>query len=485
MKKRILIYFVMTILFISCEKKVFVESEIKEEFSNGNLLIESLPGPASIYVDGKNSGYKTGDTIKFLSFGNYKITLKQKLFRDTTFNISIYENSISKILIDYYKNPGHFGKIYCGSNKNGAAIILDNKKMDLVTPATISMVFPGEHKVKYNLPEHRSDSVKVNVEGGKTIYVSIALEDTSKWVSYTLANSPISANHLSSIVVDKNNVKWIGTRDQGLCYFDGKKWYVFKKENSPLIFDFINYLSIDEQNNLWIATTGGLMKKSGNNWIDYTSNLPSSYVTSIAHDKIGNTWIGTSNGLVKYDGNTWKVLNTSNSNIPANFVTSISIDKSNNVWIGTSANGVGFYDGSTWKNFNMSNMKLQRNLGNGIRYVKVDNNGIVWVAHVQNLIAGELGGLTTYDGVNWTQVSLLGVPADQVETVYIDSKNQKYVGTKNGFGYFVNSFSLKYFNTSNSPLTASQVVGISLDQNEDLYVVTFGGGMCKIKKGNY
>ncbi len=485
MKNRIFIFFLIIILFISCEKEVFVESEIKETYTTGKLLVESLPGPASIYIDGKNSGFKTGDTIKYLLPGNHKIKLKQNLLKDTTFYFNIVENTISRILVDYYKNPGQFGKIYCVSNKNGASIYLDDKKTNYVTPATISMVFPGEHKVKYFLHEHRSDSLKINVEGGKTVYVSLSLEDTSKWVSYTLINSPITANHLSSIVVDKNNVKWIGTRDQGLCSFDGKRWTVYKKENSQLIYDFINYLTVDSENNLWIATTGGLMKKSGNTWKDYTSNLPSSYVTSIAHDKNGYTWIGTSNGLVKYDGNTWQVFNTSNSNIPANFVTSVSIDLANKVWIGTSSNGVGYYDGSTWRNFNMSNMRLQRNLGNGIRYVKVDNNGIVWVAHVQNLIAGELGGLTTFDGTNWTQVSLIGIPSDQVETIYVDSKNQKFVGTKNGFGYFLNSFSIKYFNTTNSPLTASQIVGIILDKNEDLFIATFGGGMCKVKKGNY
>lgn len=485
MKSRIIIFIFLFALFISCEKEVFVESEKDETYPTGKLVIESLPGPASIYIDEKNSGFKTGDTIKYLLPGIHKITLKQNLLKDTVFNINIVENSISKILIDYYKNPGQFGRIYCGSNKNGAVIFLDDQKTNFATPATISMVFPGEHKVKYVLPEHRSDSVKINVEGGKTVYVSLSLEDTSKWVSYTINNSSISANHLSSIVVDKNNVKWIGTRDQGLCFFDGKNWNIYKKENSPLIYDFINYLSVDNENNLWIATTGGLMKKSGKIWIDYTSNLPSTYVTSIEHDKNGNTWIGTSNGLVKFNGNSWVVMNTSNSAIPSNFITSITIDKLNRVWIGTSANGVGFFDGITWKNYNMSNMKLQRNLGNGIRFVKVDNNGIVWVSHIQNLIAGELGGLTTFDGNNWTEISLLGIPSNQVETIYIDSKNQKWIGTKNGFGYFLNSFSIKYFNTGNSPLTASQVVGISLDENEDLYVVTFGGGMCKIKKGNY
>lgn len=480
------IFFLLLLLIVSsCKKEVFVETEIEEKFVYGDLLITSIPGPANIFIDNKNSGFQTGEIIKYLSPGSHKILLKQNLLKDTTFYVNVVANQLTEYNVNYYLNPGHFGKIYCSSNKNGAKIFLDNVNTNLVTPATISMVFPGEHKIKFTMENHRDDSVKIYVEGGKTIFASAVLEDTSKWVSYTLTNSPITSNHLSAIVVDKNNVKWIGTRDQGLLSFDGKKWNIFRKENSPLIYDFINDLSVDNNNNIWIATTGGLMKKSGSTWIDYTSNLPSTYVTSIAHDKNGNTWIGTQNGLVKFNGVSWQTINTLNSSIPSNFITSISIDNLDRIWIGTSANGIGLFNGTTWQNYTMSNMNIPKNLGNSIRKVKVDQDGTVWVAHVQNLIAGELGGFSYYNGRNWGPVSLYGIPDNQIETIYVDSKNLKWVGTKNGFGYFRYPNLVKSFNTTNSPLTASQVVGIHLDNNDDLYVITFGGGMCKVKKGNY
>lgn len=477
---------VILILFLaSCEKNVFVESEPTEVFTYGKLFIESIPGPAQVFIDGKNTGFTTNDTIKFIEEGNHKVTLKQKIFKDTTVNVVIKTSITEKIVVDYFKNPGHFAKISCNSNPTGALIYLDDITTNLTTPNTLTFVFPGEHKIKFTKAEHRSDSLIVFSKGGETINAYIVLEDTSKWVSYNINNSLIAANHLSSIVVDKNNVKWIGTRDQGLCSFDGKNWKIYKKGNSPLIYDFINNLDVDENNNLWIATTGGLMMKNGNSWFDYTSNLPSNYVTSIAHDNLGNIWIGTSNGLVKYNGNNWQVFNTSNSSIPFNFITAISIDNQNRPWIGTSAKGLAFFNGSFWQSYNMSNMKLSRNLGNSIRYIKVDNDGIVWVSHLQNMIAGELGGLTKFDGVNWTEIKLVGVPSDQVETIYVDSKNNKWVGTKNGIAYFINTFSIKTFNTTNSPLTAGQVVSVSIDKNEDVFVATFGGGMNKIKKGNY
>ncbi|MCX7875729.1 MAG: PEGA domain-containing protein [Melioribacteraceae bacterium] len=485
MKKNILFILLIIIAIISCEKEVFVENEIKESFSYGKLLVECLPGKSLVFLNGKNTGFQTGDTIKFIEPGNYKLTLKQNLFNDTTLNVVIKPDLLTKEFVNFYLDPNNFGKIYCDANKQFATIYLNDNKTNLYTPALITRLFPGDHKIKISLVNHRSDSAKVKVEAGKTSYLYFNLEDTSKWVSYTISNSPLTSNHLSSIVVDKNNVKWIGTRDQGLFSFDDKKWNIYQKSNSQLIYDFINYLSVDDQNNLWIATTGGLMRKNGNQWIDYSSNLPSTYVTSIAHDKNGITWIGTSNGLVKFNGSSWIVFNTSNSTIPSNFITTVAVDNSNNIWIGTSSNGVGYFNGSTWQNYNMNNMKLPVNVGNSIKYVKVDINGIVWVAHVQNLIAGEQGGLTSFDGTSWKQVSLVGLPTQQVEYIYIDSNKNKWIATKNGFGYFLNDFSVKVFNTTNSPLTASQVVGLVIDKNFDLFVATYGGGMCKVKRYNY
>jgi len=475
----------LIILLISCEKQVFVESEEKEILSYGKILIESIPGPAQVYIDGRNSGFTTLDTIKFISVGSHKITLRQNLFKDTTLIVSVDDKFTAKIIVDYFKNPGHFGKVYCNSSPTGALIYLDGKSTNLLTPNTLSYLFPGEHQLKFTKAEYRSDSIKVYAKGGTTVNALVSLEDTSKWVNYNINNSPITANHLSSIVVDKNNIKWIGTRDQGLCSFDGKNWKIFKKENSPLIYDFINFLAVDEKNNLWIATTGGLMMKNGNNWIDYSSHLPSTYVTSIAFDKAGNTWIGTMNGLVKFNGSTWQVYNINNSEIPGNFVTTISIGNDNKIWVGTSANGLAWFDGLTWKTYLISNMKIPRNLGNSIRYIKVDNDGIVWVAHLQNLIVGDLGGFTKFDGVSWTDIKLVGVPSDQIETIYVDSKNNKWVGTKNGLGKFLQTFSVTAYTTINSAIPASQIVGVAIDAYDDLFVATFGGGLGKGRNGKY
>ena len=57
-----------------------------------------------------------------------------------------------------------------------------------------------------------------------------------QWIIYQTGNSGLPSNHISDIVIDSNNVKWIGT-DNGVAKFDDTTWTVYK----PLNFGMPNY----------------------------------------------------------------------------------------------------------------------------------------------------------------------------------------------------------------------------------------------------
>jgi len=159
-------------------------------------------------------------------------------------------------------------------------------------------------------------------------------------------------NQVSSIAIDQNDTKWIGTAELdvegGLVEFDGTSWIIYNTSNSGLPSDYINTIAIDKFGTKWIGTHWGLTEFDGTNWITYnTSNsgLPYSVVWSITIDENGTKWIGTdSGGLAEFDGTNWTTYNHSNSSLPRDYVNSVAIDENGTKWIGTGGGGLGVYN---------------------------------------------------------------------------------------------------------------------------------------------
>ncbi|MGE5352711.1 MAG: hypothetical protein ACM3P0_11550 [Acidobacteriota bacterium] len=73
--------------------------------------------------------------------------------------------------------------------------------------------------------------------------------------------------------------------------------------------NYCSSIAVDQQGNKWIGTNAGLFKFDGQGMTKYNtgnSGLPGSYVRSVAVDPQGNKWIGVDEGkLVKYEGQNW------------------------------------------------------------------------------------------------------------------------------------------------------------------------------------
>ena len=79
------------------------------------------------------------------------------------------------------------------------------------------------------------------------------------WDVYNITNSGLPNNAVYSIVIDDDDVKWIGTGGGGLVKFSEGEWTVFDPSNSDLPKDFIYSIVVDENNNKTISLwKGGL-----------------------------------------------------------------------------------------------------------------------------------------------------------------------------------------------------------------------------------
>ncbi len=199
------------------------------------------------------------------------------------------------------------------------------------------------------------------------LYNPIVPAQNPEWINYT------ESTGVNAAASDERFV-WTGTSG-GLVRVDkqsGDKIF-FNRCNSGLPDNFVTSVVIDDEGNKWIGTPGGVGKYNGSGWTVYNtlnSGLPDNKVSSIVIDSSGNKWIGTWNGgLAKFNDTGWTVYNSENTGMNLSQVSSLCIDSMGVLWIG-SFNNLIKYNGVEWS---------QRSMSCGwIRSLDSEGGGIIW-----------------------------------------------------------------------------------------------------------
>lgn len=153
--------------------------------------------------------------------------------------------------------------------------------------------FDGENWVSFTHADGLGAPVETPVEGGP----QASRHHQRSGKSYQKANP----NFVLSLVVDRENVAWIGTWGAGLSRFDGKRWKTYTRGADSIGGNFVHALALDPQGRLFAATDGGISVYEGGRWSTFTTRdgLIDNNVFSIAFDADGNCWLGTWTGLSK------------------------------------------------------------------------------------------------------------------------------------------------------------------------------------------
>lgn len=459
-------------IMLSCDKELS-QSPVDPEIFRGNLTISSEPSGFLIYLNDKNTGSVTPDSLKFLDPGNYKITLKKKYFKDSTFITTIPENEKIDIFIDYSQNISMHGKLKITSDPSGAAILLNDSLLPQTTPSTITDLMPGEYDIKLNYPEHRSADFTGIVSSGNTAYYYRPLADTSIWVDYQVSNSQINSNNLNCISIDGHGFKWIGSLDKGLIRFDGTNSIVYDKTNSGLPSNKILTVTHDSQNKIWVGTDNGLAIFDGVSWIIYnTSNtgLKSNEILNISFAENGIAWIGTYSGLYKFDGFSWTRYN---DNMFSIWVNDLQLDNGK-IWIATN-NGIVKFENENMTYFYDSVYNFPTNK---ISSVEKDNSGNLWFGHLNS--GTKRNGISFYDG-NSFQFFYLGTSSNAINNIAVDAGNNKWICSNEGLYRISNANNQTVYNKSNSLISSDKLSCAVVDNNGDIWITTYFNGLIKFK----
>ena len=91
------------LILLGCDKEVS-KSPIEPEAPKGFIYIDSHPHGFTIFVDDRNTGRITPDSISYIDADQYEITLKKKYFKDTSVVVSLGEDEKKNLFIDILSN---------------------------------------------------------------------------------------------------------------------------------------------------------------------------------------------------------------------------------------------------------------------------------------------------------------------------------------------------------------------------------------------
>ncbi len=475
MKTNILILAIL-LLFTSCEKDVYITPP-PDVPANGYAYINSVPNGAAIFINGKNSGKVTPDSLTYIEYGAALLTLKKDGFYDTTFTVVFAKDVKNEISVDFTKNPRMLGSISFTSIPSGAEIFINDSSINRTTPFKVNNVIPGTYSVKCKKTGFRDVEGTVKVTSGVVAPSYLTLQDTTKWVDYKTTNSGLSANETTAIEIDKNNRIWIGTENKGISILANNNWENFNTENSLIPSNKIICLSKDLLGNILIGTDKGFVKYSMGTWEVFNisnSNLPNNYISDIAvyNDEI---WLATKSGLAKFNNGNFSIYNTSNSLLPDNWVTAAGFRNNGKLYVGTYYGGIAEMNGDSFSIYSKPTTNLP---GNSITCINGDKNGKVWFGHLPT--SNESGGLSYFNGTKFTTIS--GLTVNKINNIFTDNNNVTWVGTDDGIVTFDINLTKTLILVQNTGLTNNFVRSIKQDKTGAIWIATYGGGVCKYKK---
>jgi streptogramin lyase len=464
--------------FSSCEKDVTTTPPL-EPVPQASLFVNSVPAGSTIFVNGRNTGRITPDSLPYINEGSYQITLKKKYFRDTSFVMVAVERERNSITINYLSNPLMLGSLSLRSVPNNSRIFVNDSSINEVTPFVLEHLIPGEYMITFKKESYRDRIFTAIVESNKTSSVFYILQDTSIWVDYKTSNSEIQSDFLTAVVLDKNEVKWIGTSDAGLIKYDGNSFINYNTDNSGIPHNTVNSIILDDQDRVWICTNNGIGIFDGTAWINYnTSNslLKTNNINVVRFDQSGTAWIGTQNNFVRFDGISWRNYDYSSNEVDYLSVTDFAFSNSNTIWLSTSNSGLIKFDGDN------SYMVYKRGsydiLTNSISSLGLEQNGNLWI--LNGSVTGYRGGVTLLQGEEFLPYPV-GQSTFLPRTIFIDNNAKKWIATNEGILTITGTAELNLMNGSNSGLASTNLFQIAKEENGTVWIASYGGGLIKYK----
>ena len=398
---------------------------------------------------------------------------------------SVNSNFIYTTFIDSYNN------LWVGSDDG---LCLYSRELDNFTKINIGDVISKGYNepitIKTIVQDNNGNLIlgaygfglfKLNIKTLKTTLIQSKLLDKPDFL-------------IKSSAKTKQGIIYLGT-SYGLLEIDlnGKVKQVYKDKfkREPLLEDIDN-LVIDRFGYIWLGTTqNGLIKikPETDNYQFENYSITKNKILSIVESSLGYIICGTENDglfVVNYKGQVvQKYLHSkyNNFSLKSNSVWSLYEDKEKRLWLGYFNKGLGVFDKPNNK-FNSLEALVNNDNSLQTSYVTSvtkDKKGNL-------LISNEGGGLDIYNLADKSYIHVnknnqnyySGLDAVDIQTIFIDSRQNIWIGSWDRGIYFLKNGTTKFinYNTANTAgLKSNRVFSFSEDSKGRIWIGTFIKGL--------
>ncbi len=352
------------------------------------------------------------------------------------------------------------------------ATVLDKIICLLISPGTKSTYLPSFRGTDGNPgPDVKGTGIKTHRKGigrfkfGHTgiicfFLVVLSCKKQNSWNIYTAANTALTSNRIRQIVLENNEISWVGTYGGGLFRMRNN---TLSKVTAPFKGNYILSLKKDRRGGIWIGTAqNGAFYCFNDSWKQYTGDhgLAGNNVWDIFIENEETVWFCSRyKGVCRKQNDSLFCFNSQNG-LPDRQVTVAVKDTKGTMWFGTVRGGLAGYRDGQFEYINTSNGLS----GNYIRAILCDS--------VPRWVGSWDGGLDYCNGEQWEHI-----PAVQKPVVFLGySKNGiLWVGTW-GYGVFYrHGQTWESLNTGNSLLPDNYVIDIDFSEKNTVYFATSKG----------
>ena len=324
---------------------------------------------------------------------------------------------------------------------------------------------------------------------------------TTQTVRHYTTKDGLSANGISSLLLDGSGMLWIGTYNGGLNVLDPttSRFVHYRRKPSDrgtLSSDHVAAIHENDNQELWIVTAEGLDILDRLTGRVRRLHFPSSgqiSVGAIGRDFSGVMWVGVQGrGMMSYFNETWKQVAPSPDRaitLSDVFITKIYPDAVSSshgrqvLWIGTRAGGVNKMQ--MVKNPFTNSIRDEDSLllGRGaVLSVCEDRKGIVWVG----LWGGGLDALVRTGG-GYKRIAHyqpdphnpFSLPNDNVGSLLEDREGVLWIGTSDGLATFDTArkrfTTYRHDKSDSTSLTANNINGVYEDHLGRVWIWTESG----------
>ena len=330
---------------------------------------------------------------------------------------------------------------------------------------------------------------------------------SAEWTPYTMMNSPLETDLISSLSVSPDGKVLIGSNGEGLYVLDGDQWSIYNENNAGVPIDYPFSLAYF-QDTLFIGSASGnldiqplgqglsILDLADSAWLPLNGGLEinpiiTGVVITPSYRAVstygGGLTIFNDTGWIRYqtglrteftyaDSLQQTFTVTPGTYIPTDYLRGLDYDSKNNIlWIATLSGGAVAYNGTTWDKYNLDNSGLP---SNRIQLIKADpaHNAVYF---------GTFGfGLARKIGDDWTVYNIGNSPllSNYIYSLQINPHDGAlWIGTNYAINVIGPDDQWSAYVPPDSGLVWGDFYsGIVFDSLNNVWVSTFGGGIASM-----